>query len=161
MNTLLQSKPDALTVSRDHQDELQRGELIRDELHQDGAERTALPDMPATLTKDLVHLFKLLSDDIRLRILYFLAHEPELHVRALCDALHESQPAVSHHLALLREAGLIAPRRDGKRNFYHLVPQRFQDLLDAIFAAVPVQDRRYRFEDYVLSYAPASKPKPK
>ena len=149
MSTLLHSEPDALTIEREH------------ELHSGAEDGQTLPEMPEPLTKDLVQLFKLLSDETRLRILYFLAHEPELHVRALCDSLHESQPAVSHHLALLRTAGLIAPRRDGKHNFYHLVPQRFHDLLDAIFAAVPVQDRSYRFEDYVLSYAPATRPKPK
>ena len=31
-----------------------------------------------------------------------------------------SQPAVSHHLALLRHGGLIAPRRQGKNNYYAL-----------------------------------------
>ena len=31
-----------------------------------------------------------------------------------------SQPAVSHHLALLRHGGIIAPRRQGKNNFYAL-----------------------------------------
>ena len=34
--------------------------------------------------------------------------------------LSQSQPAVSHHLALLRHGGIIAPRRQGKNNFYSL-----------------------------------------
>ena len=34
--------------------------------------------------------------------------------------LSQSQPAVSHHLALLRHGGIIAPRRQGKNNFYGL-----------------------------------------
>lgn len=148
MSTLLQSEPDTLATSQ--VEELNKHEL-------DGGEAAfayAHPEMPAALAKDLVQIFKLLSDETRLRILYFLAHEPELHVRALCEALHQSQPAVSHHLALLREAGLIASRRDGKHNFYRLMPQRFQEVLNTIFAAVPLPERRYRFEDYVLSYSP-------
>ena len=44
----------------------------------------------------------------------------EMHVGALCDQLSQSQPAVSHHLALLRHGGIIAPRRQGKNNFYGL-----------------------------------------
>lgn len=72
------------------------------------------------LVGDLVKLFKLLSDETRLRILYYLTQRNELHVRALCELLNESQPAVSHHLALLRHGGIIAPRRQGKNNYYSL-----------------------------------------
>jgi ArsR family transcriptional regulator, arsenate/arsenite/antimonite-responsive transcriptional repressor len=110
--------------------------------------------LPEEVSKDLVGLFKLLSDETRLRILHFLLQEEELHVRALCELLGQSQPAVSHHLALLRVAGVIASRRDGKHNFYRLINQRFEDVLDLAFAAVPHQDRRVRFENYVLSYSP-------
>ncbi len=89
-----------------------------------------------------------------MRILLFLTRTPELHVRALCDLLDQSQPAVSHHLALLRNAQLIELRREGKHNYYHLVPERFQQVLDLLFANVPEENRRIRFEDYVLSYSP-------
>ncbi len=104
--------------------------------------------------KDLVQIFKLLSDETRMRILFLLMQNDEMHVRALCDVLHQSQPAVSHHLALLRVAGLIEARREGKHNFYHILPQRFQHMLDTVFEAVPEAERRIRFEDYVLTYAP-------
>ena len=76
-------------------------------------------------------------------------------MRALCDLLAQSQPAVSHHLALLAVAGLIESRREGKHNFYHILPDRFETLLDTLFANVPQAERRIRFEDYVLSYAPS------
>lgn len=109
---------------------------------------------PVAPINDLVKLFKLLSDETRLRILYFLTQQNELHVRALCELLHESQPAVSHHLALLRLAGLIDRRREGKHNFYGLRVQRFSEILDLLFASMPEGNRRIRFEDYVLSHAP-------
>ena len=114
--------------------------------------------LPAELTdaavKDLARVFKLLADETRLRILLYLSRRGELHVRALCDLLGQSQPAVSHHLGLLRVAGLIESRREGKHNFYRGLPDKFQRLLDQFFASVPKTSRRIRLEDYVLSYAP-------
>jgi DNA-binding transcriptional ArsR family regulator len=64
-------------------------------------------------------LLKQASDPTRLQIILTLS-DGEKHVGALCDDLNQTQPAVSHHLALLRHGGLIAPRRAGKNNFYSL-----------------------------------------
>src|ERR1700737_460398 len=62
-------------------------------------------------------LLKHVSDPTRLQVILILS-EGEQHVGALCSQLSQSQPAVSHHLALLRHGGIIAPRRQGKNNFY-------------------------------------------
>jgi ArsR family transcriptional regulator, zinc-responsive transcriptional repressor len=64
-------------------------------------------------------LLKQVSDPTRLQVITMLA-EGEKHVGGLCEALSQSQPAVSHHLALLRHGGIISPRRQGKNNFYSL-----------------------------------------
>jgi ArsR family transcriptional regulator, zinc-responsive transcriptional repressor len=64
-------------------------------------------------------LLKQLSDPTRLRIAWWLG-QGERHVGDLCTALGQSQPAVSHHLALLRHGGFIEPRRQWKNNFYRL-----------------------------------------
>ena len=64
-------------------------------------------------------LLKQVSDPTRLQVILML-DEGEKHVGALSETLHQSQPAVSHHLALLRHGGIIAPRRQGKNNFYAL-----------------------------------------
>ena len=64
-------------------------------------------------------LLKQVSDPTRLQIVLMLS-EGEKHVGALCETLNQSQPATSHHLALLRHGGIIAPRRQGKNNFYAL-----------------------------------------
>jgi ArsR family transcriptional regulator len=117
-----------------------------------------LASLGETTTKDLVQLFKLLADETRLKILYFLMQQDELNVRTLCKLLRQSQPAVSHHLALLRVAGLIECRRDGKHNFYHLVPKRCQAYLDTVFGPATEQPRKFRVEDAVVTYARDGKP---
>lgn len=64
-------------------------------------------------------LLKQLSDPVRLRILGRLA-QGEADAGALSAELGESRPAVSHHLALLRHSGMVAPRREGKSHYYQL-----------------------------------------
>jgi len=64
-------------------------------------------------------LLKHVSDPTRLQVILILAGG-EHHVGSLCEQLGQSQPAVSHHLALLRHGGVISPRRQGKNNFYSL-----------------------------------------
>ncbi len=71
------------------------------------------------LAKRASILLKHVSDPTRLQVIVILA-EGERHVGALCEQLSQSQPAVSHHLALLRHGGIITPRRAGKNNFYSL-----------------------------------------
>jgi ArsR family transcriptional regulator len=110
-------------------------------------------DISNDLVINLVKLFKLLSDDTRLRILYYLTQRDELHVRALCELLDESQPAVSHHLALLRVAGLIGRRREGKHNFYGLKTRQFSRMLDMLFASMPEGSGRICLDDYMLTRA--------
>jgi DNA-binding transcriptional ArsR family regulator len=61
--------------------------------------------------------FKQLSDPSRLRIFWLLCHGEEcvINISALTEM---SSPAVSHHLRLLKNAGLIASRREGKEVYY-------------------------------------------
>ena len=68
----------------------------------------------------MAELLKQVSDPTRLQVLMLLS-EKERNVTELCaDLGTQSQPAVSHHLALLRHGRLIEPRRSGKHNFYAL-----------------------------------------
>jgi ArsR family transcriptional regulator len=117
-----------------------------------GDEAAKLAPLPEGTTRDLVQLFKLLADETRVRILHYLLQRDELNVRALCLLLSQSQPAVSHHLALLRVAGLIECRRDGKHNFYHLVPKRAQQYLDLVFGSDGKETRRLRVENATVTY---------
>ncbi|HET6423123.1 MAG TPA: metalloregulator ArsR/SmtB family transcription factor [Planctomycetaceae bacterium] len=117
-------------------------------------ERSAgsIPELSDQLEKDLVQVFKLMSDETRLRILMYLMREGELHVTALCERLDQSQPAVSHHLALLRVAGLIEARRDGKHNFYSVRAKHFHRIMGELFTSITDMDKSHiRFQDFVLT----------
>ena len=111
------------------------------------------------LAKDLVRIFKLLSDETRLRILYSLSQAEELHVRALCELLQLSQPAVSHHLGMLRNAGIVDPRRDGKHNYYRILPGNFEQLLMLVFDGIPESEQSIRFGDLDLSQQRPQQPR--
>ncbi len=106
--------------------------------------------LPDSVARELVRWFKLLADETRLRILFFLLEKRELNVRTLCELLELSQPAVSHHLALLRVDGLIECRRDGKHNYYRILPDRFGELLGMIVGAMPDEQVRFSFGDVSL-----------
>ncbi|WP_394515536.1 metalloregulator ArsR/SmtB family transcription factor [Pantoea sp. SGAir0215] len=69
-----------------------------------------------------LQLFKTLSDETRLSLVLLLQEKGELCVCELTSTLRESQPKISRHLALLRDAGLLIDRRDGKWIHYRLSP---------------------------------------
>ncbi len=66
-------------------------------------------------------LLKLLADPTRLRLLALL-HREELSVAELQEILGMAQSRISSQLALLRQAGLVSDRRDGKKAFYSIHP---------------------------------------
>ena len=113
---------------------------------------TMPPEISERAVQDLSQVFKLLSDETRLRILFYLAKNSELHVTDLCNRLGQSQPAVSHHLALLRVSGMIESRREGKHNFYSVRADHFGELLVNLFSAAGEVPRKIRFYDFMLSY---------
>lgn len=102
--------------------------------------------------RDLSGVFKLLADESRLKILLALSQDGELHVSALCDLLGQSQPAVSHHLTLLRMANLVRFRRSGKHNFYSVDSRRIGDVLASLCTDTGGNSRQLRFEDFTLAY---------
>ena len=69
--------------------------------------------------KDLLQVFKALSDETRLRIIKLLEHG-ELCVCDIVASLDIIQPKISFHLGVLKEAGLVMDRRVGKWIHYRL-----------------------------------------
>jgi ArsR family transcriptional regulator, arsenate/arsenite/antimonite-responsive transcriptional repressor len=113
---------------------------------------SAMVKVPDQTIYRLAEIFKLMADKSRLKVLIALANEGELHVSALCELLGQSQPAVSHHLTLMRMTGLVGYRRDGKHNFYHLQSGIIRDLLDQCFGETGAGSKQLQFEDFTLSY---------
>ena len=77
--------------------------------------RTEMPS--AADFRTVAELFKQLGDGSRLRIFWLLCHCEECVIN-LSALVGMSSPAVSHHLKLLKDAGLIVSRRDGKEVYY-------------------------------------------
>ena len=75
-----------------------------------------------------------LGDPVRLRIVSMLAAAPE-GAACGCDLeqpLGLAQPTVSHHLKILREAGLVVGERQGRWVYYRVVPDRLEELREAL-----------------------------
>jgi ArsR family transcriptional regulator len=84
-----------------------------------------------------VEVLKVAADPMRLRILTLLAAE-QLCVCHLQDALHARQTLVSHHLRVLRDAGLVEAEPCGRFVYYRLRPGAFdtaREALDALASA--------------------------
>ena len=75
-------------------------------------------------------LFKTLADPTRRAIFEQLTRGGEQTVRVLTDQAGVSQPAVSKHLGVLRLAGLVRDRREGRQTHYSAEPQGLAPLID-------------------------------
>jgi len=104
--------------------------------------------------EDLTDVFKLLSDRHRLTIVLALARNGPMHVTAIVNMLApQTQPAVSHHLALMRRAGLLACDRDGKRNYYSLASSYLRELFEQFFRDWGDRRQALQFNDFTLSFS--------
>jgi DNA-binding transcriptional ArsR family regulator len=74
-------------------------------------------EMPHSQFADMEKLFFALSDRTRMRLLTYIAHG-EASVGFLANAVGQSQPKISRHLAYLRNMGIVTTRRDGKWVYY-------------------------------------------
>jgi len=92
---------------------------------------TARPD-----TDRSVALFHALSDATRLEILEML-RAGERCVCELQDELDAAQSRLSFHLKVLREAGLVADRKEGRWSYYRIVPEALTEVHDLAVALQP------------------------
>jgi ArsR family transcriptional regulator len=76
--------------------------------------------------------FKALADPTRVAIINSLSASDEVCVCHLTDAFELSQPTISHHLKILREAGLVESTRRGTWAYYRLVPEAIDALRGAL-----------------------------
>ncbi|WP_030939388.1 ArsR/SmtB family transcription factor [Streptomyces sp. NRRL S-646] len=100
-----------------------------------GASTAPLDDERAA---ELAKVFKALGDPVRLRLLSMIASRGEGGETCVCEltpAFDLSQPTISHHLKLLRQAGLIDCERRGTWVYYWLLPGTLDRL--AVFLKAP------------------------
>ena len=77
---------------------------------------------------DLADLFKVFGDTTRMKILYSL-FESELCVCAIAELLGMTQSAISHQLKVLKNANLVANRREGKTIYYFLADEHVRTIV--------------------------------
>lgn len=83
----------------------------------------------------------------RLRIIELLLDEQRWSVTEIAEALSIAQPAVSAHLRIMRDRGLICPEREGRSIFYRVSEPHLCDMMDCVkarFACGPAEKRHRR-----------------
>jgi len=123
------------------------------EVSHDGEQPAVRLPISDETIENLTAVFKLMADANRLKIALALAQEGQMNVTALCRMLDQSQPAVSHHLTLMRMVGLIKFDRNGKHNDYYLDSGFLRDLLEQFFDDTGNNEQVLDLNDFTLSYA--------
>jgi ArsR family transcriptional regulator len=95
--------------------------------------------LTAPQATSLAAVFKALSDPIRLRLLSLIASHVggEACVCDLTPTFDVSEPTISHHLKVLREAGLVTSQRRASWVYYRMVPDALTGLAGLLDATAP------------------------
>jgi len=125
---------------------------VKRKTRKDDSRRSSILKVSDGTIKDLTSMFKLLADQSRLKIVLALAQQGPMHVTALCEMLEQTQPAVSHHLTLMRITGLVGFDRNGKHNFYYLASDYVRDLVEQFFTDSGKRDQTLEFDEFTLKY---------
>lgn len=99
-------------------------------VHPERVEATRARVLPEDEATQLAEHFRLLGDPGRLRMIYALLEAGELCVCDLAATIEANESAVSHQLRLLRTAGLVKYRREGRRAYYSVDDAHIRLLLD-------------------------------
>lgn len=86
---------------------------------------------------DLAPMFKALGDPVRLRLMSMIASTDEICVCDLTAAFDLSGPTISHHLRVLREAGLVDAERRATWVYYRVRPRALKRLAGLLDIAAP------------------------
>lgn len=94
------------------------------------AETSAAVSVPeAAVVEESVRLLKGLADPTRLKMLCLLRGR-EVCVHEIVEALDVTQSAVSHQLRVLRDARLVARRKEGRHAYYRLADAHVREMLE-------------------------------
>ena len=85
--------------------------------------------------EDTRDIFVAFGDRYRQDIIITLSEKPHITVRELAEHVQLSRPAVSHHIKILKEAGLLGEQKEGRRTYYYPTPKeplkKITELIDA------------------------------
>jgi ArsR family transcriptional regulator, arsenate/arsenite/antimonite-responsive transcriptional repressor len=95
----------------------------------------AQPLVGDAAAEQLAAMFKALADPARVKIMSMLLNEDEVCASDVADGIGRSAGTASHHLKLLRDAGLITGDKRGTWIYYHAVPERIGAFRDALAPA--------------------------
>lgn len=100
------------------------------------AEPVVRDPLTAAEAVELAAVFKALSDPVRLRLLSLVASRAggQACVCDIAEGVEVSQPTISHHLKVLREAGLLTSERRASWVYYRVVPEAFARASNALIA---------------------------
>lgn len=79
--------------------------------------------------KNLANILNLLGDESRLQIIIYL-NDKESCVNEIINNVNLSQPLVSHHLKVLKDANIVSSTKCGKKVIYKIVDLQIKQLLD-------------------------------
>ncbi len=96
---------------------------------------------PASYLHQLAQLMQMLSDETRLNLVLWLA-QGEANVSELCAEFKLPQNTISHHLGLLRVAGLVQSRRQGRQVYYSINKVLWRRLAASFFDHLPEAETR-------------------
>ena len=92
-------------------------------------EPVAYPDLREQQAQRIATIAKALGDPIRLQLVDVLRkHAGKVCVCELVPLFDLSQPTVSHHLKVLREAGIVESERQGLWAYYYVIPDALEEL---------------------------------
>lgn len=103
--------------------------------HDECNRKVAKTEVSNDVLYDLAEVFKVFGDSTRIRIISALM-DGEMCVYHLSEKLHMGQSAISHQLRILRGAGLVRPRKEGKESYYSLDDEHVEEIFGAGLAHV-------------------------
>lgn len=88
------------------------------------------------ILSECIPIFTMLQDESRQQILMLLFDHKEMTVSEMTERLELSRPAVSHHIKLLLDAGLVSVKKSGKERIYRLNLQKTLERLKELLLSI-------------------------
>jgi len=102
------------------------------------------------LVDNLSKIIKALSSPLRLRIVLLLLRYEKLSVSDLVDKTGEAQSLISHHLSVLREAGIVKVEEKGRYRYYSIDKERMKEVAKELILGILDKKTRETILDFLI-----------